>query len=54
MQPVEYSQFLKRWVEKFDPEQTWLGASGAMPPTASEIRGLTTTAGYSQPTRLRS
>ena len=38
MQPVEYSQFLKRWVEKFDPEQTWLGASGAMPPTASEIR----------------
>ena len=38
MQPVEYSQFLKRWVEKFDPEQTWLGASGAMPPTGSEIQ----------------
>ena len=38
MQPVEYSQFLKRWVEKFDPEQAWLRDSGETPPTASEIQ----------------
>ena len=38
MQPVEYSQFLKRWVEKFDPEHAWLGDSGATPPTVSEIK----------------
>ena len=38
MQPVEYSQFLKRWVEKCDPEQAWLGDSGTTPPTASEIQ----------------
>ena len=38
MKPVEYSQVLKRWVEKYDPEQAWLGESGATPPTASEIQ----------------
>ncbi len=38
MQAVEYSQFLKRWVEKFDPEQAWLRDSGATPPTASAIQ----------------
>ncbi len=38
MQPVEYSQFLKRWVAKFDPEQAWLRDSGATPPTVSEIK----------------
>ena len=38
MQPVEYSQFLKRWVEKFDPEQAWLRDSGATSPTASAIQ----------------
>ncbi len=38
MQAVEYSQFLKRWVEKFDPEQVWLRDAGATPPTASEIQ----------------
>ena len=38
MQPVEYSQFLKRWVERFDPEQAWLRDSGATPPTVSAIQ----------------
>ena len=38
MQPVEYSQFLKRWVEKFDPEQRLLRDSYATPPTASAIQ----------------
>ncbi len=38
MHAVEYSQFLKRWVEKFDPEQAWLRDSGAAPPTASAIQ----------------
>ena len=38
MKPVEYSQVLRRWVEKYDPEQAWLGESGATPPTASEIQ----------------
>ena len=37
MQPVEYSQFLKRWVEKFDPDQSWLGSAGKMPPDQAEI-----------------
>ena len=37
MQPVEYSQFLKRWVEKFDPEQAWLGNAGATPPDQAQI-----------------
>ncbi len=37
MQPVEYSQFLKRWVEKFDPEQVWLGTAGAIPPDQAQI-----------------
>ena len=40
MQPVEYSQFLKRWVEKFDPEHAWLRDFGATPPTASEIQAF--------------
>ena len=37
MQPVEYSKFLKRWVEKFDPEQAWLGNTGATPPDQAQI-----------------
>ena len=37
MQPVEYSKFLKRWVEKFDPEQAWLGSAGATPPDQAQI-----------------
>ncbi len=37
MQPVEYSQFLKRWVEKFDPDQAWLGSAGKTPPDHVEI-----------------
>jgi len=37
MQPVEYSKFLKRWVEKFDPEQVWLGNAGATPPDQAQI-----------------
>ena len=37
MQPVEYSQFLKRWVEKFDPDQSWLGSVGKMSPDQAEI-----------------
>jgi glutamate-ammonia-ligase adenylyltransferase len=38
MQPVEYSQFLKRWVEKFDPDQSWLGSVGKTPPDHVEIQ----------------
>ena len=38
MQPVKYSRFLKRWVEKFDPEQAWLSAAGATPPDRAEIQ----------------
>ena len=38
MQPVEYSQFLKRWVEKFDPDQAWLGSAGTTPLDQAEIR----------------
>ena len=38
MQPVEYSQFLKRWVEKFDPEQAWLSSAGKTPPDQAEIQ----------------
>ena len=38
MQPVEYSQFLKRWVEKFDPDQAWLGSAGKTPPDQPEIQ----------------
>ena len=38
MQPVEYSQFLKRWVEKFDPDQAWLGSAGKTPPDQAEIQ----------------
>ena len=37
MQPVKYSRFLKRWVEKFDPEQAWLSAAGATSPDRAEI-----------------
>ncbi len=38
MQPIEYSQFLKRWVKRFDPEQLWLRDSGATPPKETEIQ----------------
>ena len=38
MHPTEYSQFLKRWTEKFDPEQIWLKEAGSTAPTESAIR----------------
>ena len=40
MQPVEYSQFLKRWVEKFDPEQAWLSSAGKLHQTRLKFRTL--------------
>ena len=38
MEPTEYSRFLSHWVEKFDPERSWLLGSGAKPPLETEIQ----------------
>lgn len=38
MHPTKYSQFLKRWTEKFDPDQVWLKEVGSTAPTESVIR----------------
>ena len=44
---LKYSRFLKRWVEKFDPEQAWLLGSGATPPDL-KYRFAWQHVGYSQ------
>ena len=38
MEPTDYSRFLSHWVEKFDPERSWLLGSGAKPPLETEIQ----------------
>ena len=38
MQAADYSQFLKRWIEKYDPERIWLDGPGSTSPDSKEIR----------------
>lgn len=37
MSPIEYSGFLKRWTERYDPDLIWINGSGSEPPTAEII-----------------
>ncbi len=37
MAPIEYSAFLRRFVEKFDPDQSWLTSEGSTPPTRDAL-----------------
>ena len=38
MEPTDYSRFLSHWIEKFDPERSWLLGSGAKPPLRQRFR----------------
>jgi len=37
MQAADYSQFLKRWIEKHDPERIWLDGPGSTCPESKDI-----------------